>query len=104
MVVGDAAYSPGSTSLVGGPAVLLLVPVSVAQQTLIDSRAIPRGVSTPFTPLAPLVILFWAVFPPIGEVIEASVEHSAGNVRGRRGIVKDVWLEAAEGIGTRESS
>jgi hypothetical protein len=104
MVVGDATYSPGPTTLVGGSAVLFLVPVSVAQQTLVDSGAIPRGVSAPFAPLAPFVVLLWTMLPPIGEVVEAGIEHGARNVRGRRGIVKDAWLEAAEGVGAGEGS
>jgi hypothetical protein len=88
----------------GNSAVLLLVSVPVAQQTLVDSRAVACGVSTPFAPLASLVILFGAVFPPVGEVVEAGVEHGSRDIRGRWGIVEDAWLEAAEGVGLCEGS
>jgi hypothetical protein len=104
VIIGDAAYSSHPASLVGDSAVLLLVSVSVTQQALVDSGAIACGVSTPFAPLASLVILFGAVLPSVSEVVEASVEHSARDIRGHWGIVEDAWLEAAEGVGSCEGS
>jgi hypothetical protein len=88
----------------GGSAVLLLVSISVTQQTLIDSGAISRGVSAPFAPLAPFVVLFRAMLPSVSEVVETGVEHGARDVRDCWGIVKDAWLEAAEGVGPCKSS
>jgi hypothetical protein len=88
----------------GDSAVLLLVPVPVTQQALVDSRAVACGVPTPFAPLASLVILFGAVLPSVGEVVEAGVKHGSGDVRGCRGIVQDAWLEAAEGVGSCKGS
>jgi hypothetical protein len=58
----------------------------------------------PFTPLTAFVILLGAVFPPIREVVKAGVKHGSRDIRGRRGIMKDAWLEAAEGIGLCEGS
>jgi hypothetical protein len=104
VIVGDAAYSSRSASLVGDLAILLLVPVPVTQQALVDSGTVACGVSTPFAPLASFVVLFGAVLPPISEVVEAGVEHGPRDIRGRRGIVEDAWLEAAEGIGLCEGS
>jgi hypothetical protein len=80
------------------------MPVSVTQQALVNLGAVAHGVSAPFAPLAAFVVLFGAMFPPVSEVIEAGIEHGSRDIRGRRGIVKDVWLEAAEGIGPREGS
>jgi hypothetical protein len=54
--------------------------------------------------LAAFIILFRAIFPPVGEVVEAGIEHSLRDVRGRRGIMEDAWLEAAEGVGPCEGS
>jgi hypothetical protein len=104
MIVRDAAYSSCSASLVGDSAILLLVSVSVTQQALVDSGAIACGVSTPFAPLASLVVLFRAVLPSVSEVIEAGVEHGSRDIRGHWGIVEDAWLEAAEGVGSCEGS
>jgi hypothetical protein len=56
----------------------------------------------PFAPLASFVVLFGSVLPPVSEVVEAGVKHGSRNIRGRQGIVEDVWLEAAEGVGPCE--
>jgi hypothetical protein len=104
VVVGDATYSSCTTSLVRGSAVLFLVSVSVAQQALVDTGTVACRVPAPFTPLAAFVVLLGAVFPPVGEVIEAGVEHGSRDIRGRRGIVEDAWLEAAESVGPCKGS
>jgi hypothetical protein len=57
-------------------------------------------VPVPFAPLAALVILFGAVLPSVHKVIEAGIKHGLWDIRGHRGIMEDVWLEAAEGVGT----
>jgi hypothetical protein len=56
-------------------------------------------VPVPFAPLAALVVLLGAVFPSVHKVVEASVEHGSWDIRGRRGIMEDAWLEMVEGIG-----
>jgi hypothetical protein len=61
-------------------------------------------VPVPLTPLASFVVLFRAVLLPVGEVVEAGIEHGSRDIRGRRGIVEDAWLEAAEGVGPRKGS
>jgi hypothetical protein len=104
VVIGDAAHSSHSASLMGDSTVLLLMPVPVTQQALVDSGAVARRVSAPFAPLASFIVLFGAVLPPVSEVVEAGVEHSPRDIRGRWGIVQDVWLEAAEGVGSSEGS
>jgi hypothetical protein len=102
VVVGDTAYSSHPASLMGDSTVLLLMPVPVAQEALIDSGAVARGVPVPFAPLASFVVLFRAVLPPVSEVVEAGVKHGPRDIRGRWGIVEDAWLEAAEGVGSRK--
>jgi hypothetical protein len=104
VVVGDTAYSSCPALLMGDSTVLLLMPVPVTQQALVDSGAIAHRVPTPFAPLASFVILFRAMLPPVSEVVEAGVEHGLRDIQGRRGIVEDVWLEAAEGVGLGEGS
>jgi hypothetical protein len=96
------AYSSHSASLVGDSTILLLMPVPVTQQALVDSGAVARRVSAPFAPLASFIILFGAVLPPVSEVIEAGIKHGPRDIRGCRGIMEDVWLEAAEGVGSCE--
>jgi hypothetical protein len=78
------------------------MPIPIAQEALIDSGAVTCGVPTPLALLASFVVLFRAVLPPVGEVVEAGVEHGPRDIRGRRGIVEDAWLKAAEGIGSRK--
>jgi hypothetical protein len=80
VVIGDATYSPCAASLVRGSAVLFLVPVSVAQQALVDAGTVTRRMPTLFTPLAAFVVLFGAVFPPVSEVVEAGVKHSSRDI------------------------
>jgi hypothetical protein len=104
VVVGDTAHSSHLASLMGDSTVLLLMPVPVAQQALVDSGAVVRRVPAPFAPLALFIILFGAVFPPVSEVIEASVEHSPRDIQGCWGIVEDAWLEVVEGVGSSEGS
>jgi hypothetical protein len=102
MVIGDVTYSPRLASLVGDSAELLLMPVSIAEQILVDSGAVTRGMPASFAPLASFVVLLGAMLPPIGKVFEASVKHGLRDIRGHRGIVKDAWLKAAEGISMGE--
>jgi hypothetical protein len=104
VVIRDAAYSSRSASFVGDLTVLLLMPVSVTQQALVDSGAVARRMSAPFAPLASFVVLFGAMLPSVSEVVEASVEHGPRDIRGRRGIMEDAWLKAAEGIGSCKGS
>jgi hypothetical protein len=63
-----------------------------------------RGVPASFAPLTALIVLFGAMLPPIHKVVEAGIKHGPGDIRGRRGIVEDAWLEAAEGVGASEGS
>jgi hypothetical protein len=88
----------------GDSTVLLLMPVPVTQQALVDSGAVTRRVSAPFAPLTLFVVLFGAVLPPVSEVVEASIEHGLRDIRGHQGIMEDAWLEAAEGVGSSEGS
>ncbi len=48
--------------------------------------------------------MVWAVFPPIGEVVDACIEYGAGNVRGYGGIVKDARFKLSVGIGASQHS
>jgi hypothetical protein len=80
------------------------MPCPVAEQTLVDAQAVSCQVPISFAPLASVVVLFWAVFPPICEIIEPSIEHGLQNIQGHWGIVEDAWLEAVEGIGTSKGS
>jgi hypothetical protein len=104
MVVRDTAHSSCSALFVWDMTELFLVSVSVAEQTLIDSGAVMRGMPASLTPLTSLVILFGAVLPPIGKIVKAGVEHSSWDIRGRRGIMEDAWLKAAKGVGTSKGS
>jgi hypothetical protein len=104
VVVRDTAHSPCLAPFVRDSAELFLVSIPIAEQALIDPGAVMRGVPVSFAPLASLVVLLRAVLPPIRKVVEASVEHGSGDIRGHRGIMEDVWLEAAEGIGAGEGS
>jgi hypothetical protein len=98
------AHSSHSALFVWDMAELFLVSVPVAEQTLVDSRAITCGVSTPLAPLTALVVLLRAVLPPIRKVVEAGVEHSPWDIRGHRGVMKDMRLEAAKGVSTSKGS
>jgi hypothetical protein len=61
-------------------------------------RAIAREVSVPFALLTRFMVLLGAMFLPICEVVEASIEYGLWDIQGRRGIMEDAWLEAAEGV------
>jgi hypothetical protein len=50
------------------------------------------------------MVLFGAVFSPVCEVVESSIEHGSRDIRGHWGIVEDAWLEAVEGIDASKSS
>jgi hypothetical protein len=75
------------------------VSIPIAEQTLIDACTVTCGVPVPFAPLAMFVVLLGAMLPPICKVVEAGIKHGLWDIRGRRGIMEDAWLEAAEGIG-----
>jgi hypothetical protein len=45
------------------------------------------------------IVFIGAMLPPVHKVVEPCIEHGSGDVQGHQGIVKDVWLEAAESIG-----
>jgi hypothetical protein len=99
MVVWDAAYLFSLASFVRDVALLLPVSDSIAEQILIDACAIACQVSVPLAPLTPLMVLFGAMFPPVCKVVEAGVKHGPWDIWGYQGIVEDVWLKAAKGIG-----
>jgi hypothetical protein len=80
VVVGDAAYSSCSASFVRDTTQLFLMSVRVAEQALIDVRAVTCGVPTPFAPLTALVVLLGAVFPPVCKVVEAGVKHGPWDI------------------------
>jgi hypothetical protein len=102
MVIGDTTHSSHPASFVWDVAELLLVSIPIAEQALVNPWTVMHGVPTPFAPLAALVVLFGAMFPPVHKVVEASIEHSARDIWGRQGIVEDAWLEAAEGVSASE--
>jgi hypothetical protein len=104
VVVRDAAYSSRSAPLVEDLTVLLLMPIPVTQQALVNPGAVARRVPVPFAPLAAFIVLLGAMLPPVSEVVEAGVEHGSRDIRGCQGIVEDAWLEAAEGVGSGEGS
>jgi hypothetical protein len=104
MVVRDVAHPSRSASFVRDVAELFLVSVPITEQTLVDVRAVTRGVSMPFAPLTVLVVLFRAMFPSIRKVVEAGIEHGLWDIRGRRGIMEDAWLEAVESISASKGS
>jgi hypothetical protein len=58
----------------------------------------------PFAPLTALVVLLRAVLPPVRKVVEAGIKHGLRDIRGRRGIVEDAWLEVAESVSTSKGS
>jgi hypothetical protein len=84
---------------VGDAALFLNVPKSVTEQALVNLCTVVHRVSISFTPLTVYIALVGAVLPSIHEVIEVCIKHSPGDIQGCQGIVEDVWLEAAEGIG-----
>jgi hypothetical protein len=83
----------------GDAALLLSMPNSVAEQALINACAVLCQVPIPFAPLAPFMVLFGAMLPPVRKIVEAGVEYGSWDIQGHRGIMEDAWLEAAEGIG-----
>jgi hypothetical protein len=99
VVIGDMAHSSGLASFVRDVALLLSMPNSITEQALIDMRAVVCRVPIPLTLLALFMILFGAMLLPICKVVEAGIEHGLWDVRGHQGIVEDVWLKAAKGIG-----
>jgi hypothetical protein len=92
-------YTHPEWHLLWGDVTLLFdVPGPIAEQALVDMYAVVHEVSAPATPEAMCIIFIGAVLLPIHEVIEPCIKHGLGNVQGHRGIMKDAWLKAAEGI------
>jgi hypothetical protein len=80
VVVRDAAHSSCLASFVWDVAELFLVSSPIAEQALVDSQTVMRGVPMPFAPLAALIILFGAMLLPVRKVIEASVKHGPWDI------------------------
>jgi hypothetical protein len=104
VVVGDSADPPSLASLVGDVALQFPMSGSIAEQTLIDVRAVVCRIPVPFAPLALFMILFRAMFPPVCEVVKAGIKHGPWDIQGRQGIVEDAWLKAAEGVGVSQGA
>jgi hypothetical protein len=102
VVIGDVAHSSCPAPFVRDTTQLFLVSVPIAEQALINARAVTCGVPIPFAPLAALVVLLRAMFSPVCKVVKAGVKHSLWDIRGHWGIVEDAWLEATKGIGASE--
>jgi hypothetical protein len=92
VVIRGLAHSSGSAPLVQNAAMFFHMPHSVTEQALIDAWAVARGVPIPLAPLAAFVVLVGAMLPPVHEVVKACIEHGPQDVRGRQGIMEDVWL------------
>src|SRR5258708_15392728 len=99
VVIQYSADSPVMTAFVREATVGLDVSRTIAQHTLVDLGTAFSGVFHLCTPSTGSFIICWAVFPPIGEVVDACIKHSARDVRREGGILEDVWLKAAEHIG-----
>jgi hypothetical protein len=52
----------------------------IAEQALIDARAIACGVPVPLAPEAPFIVLVGAMFSPVHEVIEPCIEHGSQDI------------------------
>jgi hypothetical protein len=76
----DVAYSSSSASLVGDVTKLLLMSSSIAEQALVDVRTVAHGVSVPFAPLAPFIVLLKAMLLPVCKVVETGVEHGPRDI------------------------
>jgi hypothetical protein len=97
VVIGNAAYLSQVASFVEDVALFFDMPSPIAEQALVDLGTVVCGVSVLAAPQAVDIAFIGAVLPPIHEVIKTGVKH--GDVQGCRGIMEDVWLEVAEGIG-----
>ncbi len=95
MVVRYSTDSSISAALVQIAAVCLNMASTIAKDTLGDLGAPLRGVSHVCAPLAVCVLVVWTVLPPIGEVGDACVEHSGGDVGGDGGVMEDTWLQSS---------
>jgi hypothetical protein len=93
-------HSSGAAPFVWDVALFFHVPSPVTEQALIDVHAVVCDMPILAAPETVHIILVRAMLPPIREVVEPCIEHGLGDVQGHQGIVKDAWLEAAEGIGT----
>jgi hypothetical protein len=80
VVIGDVAHSSRLASFVWDVAELFLVSIPIAEQALVDPRAVTCGVSTPFAPLTVLIVLLRAVLPPVRKVVEAGIKHGSWDI------------------------
>jgi hypothetical protein len=80
MVIRDLTDLSGTTSLVRNAALFLHVPGSITEQALVDVHTVIHNMLISFAPMAVLVVLVWAVFPSIHEVVEPSIKHGSRNV------------------------
>ena len=99
MVIGHATDLSLSTAFMRVAAVHFDMSGAIAKDTLCDLGTPLCGVSCARAPFAIGVLIVWAVFPPIGEVGNACVEYSRGNIGGYGGIVENPGLESSIGIG-----
>ncbi len=99
VVVGYMADPPFSAPFVWVVAMHLNMSGTIAKDTLDKLGASFCWMSCSRAPSTGGMLIVWAVFPPIGEVGDASVKHGMGDVGGDGCIMEDAWLELSVCIG-----
>jgi len=100
VVVGDTTDPSCSTAFVRVMTVGLNMPGAIAEDTLCDLGTPLCRVPCMHAPFTVGVLVFRAVLPPIGEISDACVEYSGGDVGRDRSIMKDARFESSICIGT----
>ncbi len=104
MVIRHSADSSIATSLMGEVTVCFNVPCTITQYALHNLGAFFSRMPCSCTPSTGSIVVFWAMFPSVGKVINACIEHGMRDVRGEGGIMEDMWFKMMECIGVGQCS